>query len=64
VTREPHPDDGRQVLVRLTATGEAVLSEARSHRTAWLTQRLAEFDDDDRRTLSRAAHLLQEMSAR
>ncbi|MCG2620823.1 MarR family transcriptional regulator [Arthrobacter sp. I2-34] len=64
VAREPHPADGRQILVRITGSGEAVLSEARSHRTAWLARRLAEFDDDDRRILSRAAHLMQEMSAR
>jgi DNA-binding MarR family transcriptional regulator len=64
VVREPHPADGRQVLVRITGPGEAVLADARSHRTAWLAQRLAEYDDGDRRILSRAAHLMQEMSAR
>jgi DNA-binding MarR family transcriptional regulator len=64
VVREPHPDDGRQVLVRITETGEALLADARSCRTAWLAQRLAEFADDDRRILGRAAQLLQEMSAR
>jgi DNA-binding MarR family transcriptional regulator len=64
VAREPHPADGRQVLVRITGPGEAVLADARGHRTAWLAQRLAEFDDDDRRILSRAAHLMQELSAR
>ncbi|MFD1210676.1 MarR family winged helix-turn-helix transcriptional regulator [Arthrobacter sp. GCM10027362] len=64
VVREPHPEDGRQVLVRITESGEAVLADARSHRTAWLAQRLAEFNDEDRRTLSRAARLMQEMSAR
>lgn len=64
VAREPHPGDGRQVLVRMTRAGEAVLAEARSHRTAWLARRLAEFSDEDRRILSRAAHLMQEMSAR
>ncbi|NKX50656.1 MarR family transcriptional regulator [Arthrobacter deserti] len=64
VAREPHPGDGRQVLVRMTRAGEAVLAEARSHRTAWLARRLAEFSDEVRRILSRAAHLMQEMSAR
>jgi len=62
--REPHPDDGRQVLVRLTDAGTAALEDARSHRTAWLARRLAEFTEEERRTLGRAARLLQEMSAR
>ncbi|NKX53060.1 MarR family winged helix-turn-helix transcriptional regulator [Arthrobacter mobilis] len=64
VARQTHPEDGRQVLVRITEAGEAVLAEARSHRTAWLAQRLAELGEDDRRILGRAAHLMQEMSAR
>jgi DNA-binding MarR family transcriptional regulator len=50
--------------VRITAAGEEVLDEARSQRTAWLAQRVARLGEEERRTLSRAAHILQEMSAR
>ena len=64
VSRTPHPEDGRQTLVCITPAGEAVLNEARSQRTAWLAQRVAGLSDEDRRTLSRAAHIMQEMSAR
>jgi DNA-binding MarR family transcriptional regulator len=64
VTRLPHPGDGRQILARITPAGEAVLEEARSHRTAWLARRVAVLSEEDRRTLSRAAHLMQELSAR
>jgi DNA-binding MarR family transcriptional regulator len=64
VTRSAHPEDGRQVLARITPAGEAVLDEARSHRTAWLARRVAVLSEEDRRTLSRAAHLMQELSAR
>jgi DNA-binding MarR family transcriptional regulator len=64
VTRTPHPEDGRQVLVGITSAGQAALVEAQSHRTAWLSRRVAVLDEEDRRTLSRAAHLLQELSAR
>ena len=64
VTRSPHPEDGRQILAGITPAGEAVLEEARSHRTAWLAQRVAVLSEEDRRTLSRAAHLMQELSAR
>jgi DNA-binding MarR family transcriptional regulator len=62
--RSPHPEDGRQIRVSITLAGEAVLAEARSQRTAWLAQRVAGLSDEDRRTLSRAAHIMQELSAR
>ncbi len=40
VLREPHPDDGRQVLVSLSDKGEAVLAEERDRRDVWLGQQL------------------------
>ena len=64
VKRSPDPDDGRQVQVGITVAGEAVLAEARSQRTAWLAQRVAGLSEEDRLTLSRAARIMQELSAR
>jgi DNA-binding MarR family transcriptional regulator len=64
VSRSPHPADGRQIQIAITHAGEEVLAEARSQRTAWLAQRVAGLSDEDRLTLSRAAHIMQEMSAR
>ena len=64
VSRSAHPEDGRQVLVGITPAGETVLNEARNQRTAWLAQRVAGLSDEDRLTLSRAAHIMQELSAR
>jgi DNA-binding MarR family transcriptional regulator len=64
VARSGHPKDGRQVLASITPSGEAVLDEARSQRTAWLAQRVAGLSEEDRRTLSRAAQLMQELSAK
>ena len=64
VTRTTHPGDGRQIQVDITPAGKTVLEEARSQRTAWLAQRVAGLSDDDRRILSRAAQLMQEMSGK
>ncbi|MFE5838968.1 MarR family winged helix-turn-helix transcriptional regulator [Arthrobacter sp. NPDC056493] len=64
VSRAAHPADGRQVQVSITPAGEAALEEARSQRTAWLAQRVANLSPEDRLTLSRAAHIMQEMIAR
>lgn len=62
--RQPHPGDGRQVHISITPAGQEVLAEARSQRTAWLAQRVAGLSEEDRLTLSRAAHIMQEMSAK
>ncbi len=64
VSRSPHPEDGRQTQIAITPAGETVLAEARSQRTAWLAQRVAGLSEEDRLVLSRAAHIMQEMSAR
>jgi DNA-binding MarR family transcriptional regulator len=63
-SRSADPVDGRQVQVGITPPGEEVLDEARSQRTAWLAQRVAGLSEEERLTLSRAAHILQELSAR
>jgi DNA-binding MarR family transcriptional regulator len=64
VSRSPDPADGRQIQIAITAAGEDVLAEARSQRTAWLAQRVAGLSEEDRLTLSQAARIMQEMSAR
>ena len=64
VTRTAHPLDGRQVQVGITAAGEAILVEAREQRTAWLAHRVAGLSDEDRRILSRAARIMQQLSAK
>ena len=64
VTRAPHPDDGRQVRIDITTAGKEVLAAARNQRTAWLAQRVAGLSAEDRRILSRAARIMQEMSGK
>ena len=62
VAREPHPTDGRQVLLTVTADGAALLREDRRRREAWLAQRLRDLDDDDREVLRRAAAVLDRLA--
>jgi DNA-binding MarR family transcriptional regulator len=64
VTRTAHPDDGRQIQVGITPAGKDVLAEAREQRTAWLAQRVAGLSDEDRQILSRAAQIMQQLSAK
>lgn len=58
VEREPHPDDGRQVVVRVTSRGAEHVERGRRARDAWLRGRLEDLDDDGRRDLVEATSVL------
>jgi DNA-binding MarR family transcriptional regulator len=62
VAREGHPNDGRQVLVRLTPKGRATVRETRRRRDAWLARRLADLEPAERQVLADATHLLRRIA--
>lgn len=59
VVREPHPDDGRQVVVTVSERGREVLGEERQRRDAWLHQRLKQLGPRERGLLREAAALME-----
>lgn len=59
VVREPHPDDGRQVVVTVSERGHEVLGEERQRRDAWLDQRLSHLGPRERGLLREAAALME-----
>jgi DNA-binding MarR family transcriptional regulator len=63
VQKSEHPTDGRQVVVSLTAAGEAEVRETRRRRDAWLAAQLDTLTEDERRTLAQAAVLLRRIAA-
>ena len=63
VSRDPHPDDGRQVLISLSDKGEDVLAEERARRDEWLAHRLAELTTDERAVLRQASDLLEGLAS-
>lgn len=63
VLREPHPDDGRQVLVSVSDKGSRILAEERDRRDAWLHQRLLELAPAERETLRRATEILAQVAS-
>ena len=63
VQKSEHPTDGRQVVVSLTATGEAEVRETRRRRDAWLAERLSKMTKDERTLLADAAELLRRIAA-
>jgi DNA-binding MarR family transcriptional regulator len=58
VEREPHPVDGRQVVVSVSASGAELVKAARRARQEWLAERLATLNDDKRGTLREAADII------
>ncbi len=62
VTRMPHPTDGRQVVLTVTAEGRALVHQARRLREAWLARRLQELTPQERATLRAAAPILEKLS--
>jgi DNA-binding MarR family transcriptional regulator len=61
VERIKDPDDGRGSILSVTTAGRTHLRRLRARKTAYLATRLDRLDPEDRRTLERAAELLEEM---
>ena len=62
VSRAPHPTDGRQALMTISAEGQALLREDRRRRDAWLAQRMRALDTDEIEVLRRAAGILDKLA--
>lgn len=63
LTRAPHASDGRQVLLRISPAGSALLREDRRRRDAWLAQRLRDLAPADLAVLRDAAAVLDRLAA-
>jgi DNA-binding MarR family transcriptional regulator len=46
INRDPHPTDGRQVVVSLSPAGEAILEDETHAREAWLRNQLSMLDEE------------------
>lgn len=64
VERRPHPTDGRQVNLALTAKGAAVRKSAKDAKRTWLTQAVNQLDDQERETLFSAGEIIRRLAAR
>ena len=61
VERVRDPDDGSASILSVTSEGRELLKRLRARKTAYLAKRLGALDAEDRRTLERAAELLEGM---
>ncbi|MBJ7902235.1 MarR family winged helix-turn-helix transcriptional regulator [Streptomyces sp. NPDC003656] len=61
--RHPDPDDGRRLLIVLTADGRRRVAEGRQARTEWLAGRLLEkCTEDERQTVIAAMAVLERLT--
>jgi DNA-binding MarR family transcriptional regulator len=61
VERVKDPEDGRASILSATPDAKELLRRLRARKTAYLARRLAAMDAEDRRTLEKAAELLEGM---
>jgi DNA-binding MarR family transcriptional regulator len=61
VERVKDPEDGRGSILSATPEARTLLKNLRARKTAYVAKRLAAMDAEDRRTLERAAALLEGM---
>ena len=62
VQRDPHPTDGRQVILSATPAGREVFAEHRRARDEWLTRQLTDLPPTERATLHAAAEILSRIA--
>jgi len=62
VERKPHPTDGRQVNIEMTAKGVAVRKSAKDAKRTWLTQAIAQLDEPERETLFKAGKIIKRLA--
>jgi len=62
VARKPHPTDGRQVNIELTAKGAAVRKSTRDAKRTWLTQAVAQLNEHERETLFAAGEIIKRLA--
>jgi DNA-binding MarR family transcriptional regulator len=62
VERKPHPTDGRQVNIELTAKGAAMRKSAKDAKQTWLAQAIAQLDKQEQATLFAAGEIIKRLA--
>ncbi len=61
VAGKPHPTDGRQMNIDLTARGAAVRKSARDAKRTWLAQAIGRLDEQEQQTLFKAGEIIKRL---
>lgn len=60
--RKPHPTDGRQLILQLTAKGAAARKSAKDAKRTWLAQAIAQLDKQDQARLFAAGEIIKRLA--
>lgn len=58
VKRVPHPTDGRQIIVSLSESGQAIIDDETHAREVWLTEQLRVLDPEKLAVLREAVDIM------
>ncbi|WP_405488695.1 MarR family winged helix-turn-helix transcriptional regulator [Nocardia sp. NBC_00511] len=61
VERNPHPTDGRQIIVSLSPAGRAVVADENQAREAWMTDQLSGLSHEQLRVLDQAVAIMKQI---
>jgi DNA-binding MarR family transcriptional regulator len=62
VARKPHPTDGRQMNIELTAVGAAVRKSVKDAKWAWLAQAISQLDEQEQETVFKAGEIIKRLA--
>jgi len=62
VERKPHPTDGRQMNIEITAKGAAVRKSTKEAKRTWLAQAIDQLDERERETLFKAGEIIKRLA--
>jgi DNA-binding MarR family transcriptional regulator len=62
VERKPHPTDGRQMNIEITAKGAAVRKSTKEAKRNWLAQAIDQLDERERETLFKAGEIIKRLA--
>jgi DNA-binding MarR family transcriptional regulator len=61
VVRKPHPTDGRQMNIEITAKAAAARNSARAAKRSWLAQAVGQLDKQEQETLFAAGEIVKRL---
>ncbi len=61
VQRDPHPTDGRQIIVSLSENGRALIADETHAREAWMTEQLSRLSPDQLSVLAQAVGIMKQI---
>jgi len=62
VERKPHPTDGRQMTIAVTAKGIAVRNSMKQAKHTWLAQAISQLDKKDQEMLFAAGEIIKRLA--